>query len=208
MSKISLLNIKGEKVKDINLNDNIWNIKPNDTVIYDAIVLAKASLRQGTHSTKTRAEVSGGGRKPWRQKGSGNARQGSTRSPQWRHGGIAFGPRPENNYNKKMNKKERKLALQSALSYKVIKNKLVAVENLNIEDSKTKTMLDLISNLKLDKKILFVTTDLSENLILASRNLKNVRIVLPNEMSVLDIIENKNMVVTEEAIKVIEEVLV
>lgn len=208
MSKIALLNIKGEKVKDIKLDEKIWNIEPNDAVIYDAIILANASLRQGTHSTKTRAEVRGGGRKPWRQKGTGNARQGSIRSPHWRHGGVALGPRPENNYTKKMNKKERRLAIQSALSYKVIKDKLVAIENLDIENGKTKTMLDLVSNLKLNKKTLFVTTDLSENLILASRNIKNIRILLPNEMSVLDIVGNENLVVTEDAIKVIEEVFI
>lgn len=208
MPKIALLNIKGEKIKDIKLNDDIWNIKPNDAVIYDAILLANASLRQGTHSTKTRAEVSGGGRKPWKQKGTGNARQGSTRSPHWRHGGITFGPKPENNYNKKMNKKERRLALQSALSYKVLKDSLVVIDSLIIEDNKTKTMLDVISNLKLKKKVLFVTTDLSENLILASRNIKNVRIILPNEMSVLDIVGHNNLVVTEDAIKAIEEVLI
>lgn len=208
MPKIALLNIKGEKIKDIKLNDDIWNIKPNDAVIYDAILLANASLRQGTHSTKTRAEVSGGGRKPWKQKGTGNARQGSTRSPHWRHGGITFGPKPEKNYNKKMNKKERRLALQSALSYKVLKDSLVAIDSLIIEDNKTKTMLDVISNLKLKKKVLFVTTDLSENLILASRNIKNVRIILPNEMSVLDIVGHNILVATEDAIKAIEEVLI
>lgn len=208
MPKISLLNIKGEKIKDIKLNDDIWNIKPNDSVLYDAILLANASLRQGTHCTKTRAEVRGGGRKPWKQKGTGNARQGSTRSPQWRHGGITFGPKPENNYIKKMNKKERRLALQSALSYKVLKDTLVAIDTLVIEDNKTKTMLDIISNLKLRKKVLFVTTDLSENLILASRNVKNVRIILPNEMSVLDIVGADSLVVTQDAINAIEEVLI
>ena len=114
MPKIAVLNVKGEKVKDIKLNDKVWSIEPNDTVVYEAIVLANAANRQGTHSVKTRAEVSGGGRKPWRQKGTGNARQGSTRSPQWRHGGVVFGPTTERNYNIKMNKKERRLALKSA----------------------------------------------------------------------------------------------
>ena len=119
MKKIAVLNIKGEKVKDINLNENVWGIEPNDAVLYDAIVLAQNNQRQGTSSTKTRSEVSGGGRKPWRQKGTGRARQGSTRAPHWPGGGVVFGPHPRS-YSKKMNKKERRLALLSALSYKFI----------------------------------------------------------------------------------------
>ena len=158
MPKISVLNVKGEKVKDIKLNDNVWSIEPNDAVVYDAIVLATASQRQGTHSVKTRAEVSGGGRKPWRQKGTGNARQGSTRSPQWRHGGIVFGPTTERNYKIKMNKKERRLALKSALSYKVIDSELMVLDNLNLESSKTKEMLSVMKNLKLNKSVLSFNT--------------------------------------------------
>ena len=156
MPKIEVINTKGEKVKDIKLNDNVWSIEPNDSVIYDAIVLQMASLRQGSHKVKTRAEVSGGGRKPWRQKGTGNARQGSTRSPQWRHGGIVFGPTTERNYNKKMNKKERRLALKSALSYKVLDNELIVLDALNLESNKTKEKEDnsLTSKINdLNKKI-------------------------------------------------------
>ena len=179
MPKISVLNVNGEKVKDIKLNDSIWSIEPNDAVIYDAIRLATASLRQGTHSVKTRAEVSGGGRKPWRQKGTGNARQGSTRSPQWRHGGIVFGPTTERNYNIKMNKKERRLALKSALSYKVIDSDLTVLDELKLTDE----------------------------LILASRNLEGVKVILPNEVNVLDVARYQNLVATEDAIKSIEEVL-
>ena len=151
MPKISVLNVNGQKVKDIKLNDNIWSIEPNDAVIYDAIRLATASLRQGTHSVKTRAEVSGGGRKPWRQKGTGNARQGSTRSPQWRHGGIVFGPTTERNYNIKMNKKERRLALKSALSYKVIDSELTVLDELKLSSSKTKEIVKVLEVLKLNK---------------------------------------------------------
>src|SRR5476651_1573532 len=136
MLKIALLNIKGEKVKDIELNDNIFGIEHNDNVVYEAIILAQASLRQGTHKVKTRSEVRGGGRKPWKQKKTGNARQGSIRSPQWRGGGIVFGPTPRS-YSKKMNKKERRLALRSALTYKFNDKELIALDNFVIDTSKT-----------------------------------------------------------------------
>ena len=207
MPKISVLNVKGEKVKDIKLNDNVWSIEPNDAVIYDAIILATASLRQGSHSVKTRAEVSGGGRKPWRQKGTGNARQGSTRSPQWRHGGIVFGPTTERNYNIKMNKKERRLALKSALSYKVIDSELTVLDELKLSSSKTKEIIKVLEGLKLNKSTLFVVNELTDELILASRNLEGVKVILPNEVNVLDVARYQNMIVTEDAVKAIEEVL-
>ena len=207
MPKISVLNVNGQKVKDIKLNDNIWSIEPNDAVIYDAIRLATASLRQGTHSVKTRAEVSGGGRKPWRQKGTGNARQGSTRSPQWRHGGIVFGPTTERNYNIKMNKKERRLALKSALSYKVIDSELTVLDELKLSSSKTKEIVKVLEGLKLNKSTLFVVNELTDELILASRNLEGVKVILPNEVNVLDVARSQNLVATEDAIKSIEEVL-
>ena len=207
MPKISVLNVNGQKVKDIKLNDNIWSIEPNDAVIYDAIRLATASLRQGTHSVKTRAEVSGGGRKPWRQKGTGNARQGSTRSPQWRHGGVVFGPTTERNYNIKMNKKERRLALKSALSYKVIDSELTVLDELKLASSKTKEMIKVLEGLKLNKSTLFVVNELTDELILASRNLEGVKVILPNEVNVLDVARYQNLVATEDAIKSIEEVL-
>jgi large subunit ribosomal protein L4 len=207
MPKISVLNVNGEKVKDIKLNDSIWSIEPNDAVIYDAIRLATASLRQGTHSVKTRAEVSGGGRKPWRQKGTGNARQGSTRSPQWRHGGIVFGPTTERNYNIKMNKKERRLALKSALSYKVIDSELTVLDELKLASSKTKEMIKVLEGLKLNKSTLFVVNELTDELILASRNLEGVKVILPNEVNVLDVARYQNLVATIDAIKSIEEVL-
>ena len=206
--KIDVLSLKGEKVKDIKLEDNIFNIEPNDAVIYDAICLATASLRQGTHSVKTRSEVSGGGRKPWRQKGTGNARQGSTRSPQWRHGGIVFGPTIERNYNKKMNKKERRLALKSALSYKVLDSELLVLDELKLDSSKTKEVLNIMKDLKLNKSVLFVVNELTDELILASRNIQGVKVILPNEVNVLDVARYNNMVVTEEAVKAIEEVLI
>ena len=202
MPKIAVLNVKGEKVKDIKLNDKVWSIEPNDTVVY-----ANAANRQGTHSVKTRAEVSGGGRKPWRQKGTGNARQGSTRSPQWRHGGVVFGPTTERNYNIKMNKKERRLALKSALSYKVIDSELTVLDNLKLDNAKTKEMLSVMKNLKLEKSALFVVDELTDEVILASRNVKGVKVILPNEINVLDVTSYHNMIVTEGAVKAIEEVL-
>ena len=207
MPKIAVLNVKGEKVKDIKLNDKVWSIEPNDTVVYEAIVLANAANRQGTHSVKTRAEVSGGGRKPWRQKGTGNARQGSTRSPQWRHGGVVFGPTTERNYNIKMNKKERRLALKSALSYKVIDSELTVLDSLKLDNAKIKEMLSVMKNLKLEKSVLFVVDELTDEVILASRNVKGVKVILPNEINVLDVTSYHNMIVTEGAVKAIEEVL-
>lgn len=207
MAKIALLNNKGEKVKDINLNDNIWNIEPNDAVLHNAIVLSLASLRQGTHKTKTRSEVSGGGRKPWRQKGTGRARQGSIRATQWRGGGIVFGPTPRD-YKKKMNKKERRLALLSALSYKLKGKELIAIDNLSLETAKTKDFIDMLTNLKSNnKKVLLVTSELEDNLLLASRNLQQVLVLANDEINTLDIVNADCMIVTEDAISKIEEVL-
>ena len=207
MAQIALLNNKGEKLKDINLNDNIWNIEPNDAVLHNAIVLSLASLRQGTAKTKTRSEVSGGGRKPWRQKGTGRARQGSIRATQWRGGGIVFGPTPRD-YEKKMNKKESRLALLSALSYKLKGSELIAVDSLTLETPKTKDFIDMLNNLKLnDKKVLLVTSELEDNLLLASRNLQEILVLANDEINTLDIVNADYMVVTEDAISKIEEVL-
>ena len=207
MSKIELLNVNGEKVKDINLKDNVFGVTPNDVVLHDAIVLAMANSRQGTHSTKTRSEVSGGGRKPWRQKGTGNARQGSIRAVQWRKGGIAFGPKPRD-YDKKQNRKERRLALKSALSYKVTDKELVVIENIKFETNKTKEMTSLLKNLGVaDNKVLLVVTELDENLCYASRNLGNVKVVLPEEVNTYDALNCDNMVITADALKHLEEVL-
>ena len=144
---------------------------------------------------------------PWRQKGTGNARQGSTRSPQWRHGGVVFGPTTERNYNIKMNKKERRLALKSALSYKVIDSELTVLDNLKLDNAKTKEMLSVMKNLKLEKSALFVVDELTDEVILASRNVKGVKVILPNEINVLDVTSYHNMIVTEGAVKAIEEVL-
>ena len=205
--KYELLNVNGEKIKDLNLDKEVFGIEPNDVVLKDAIVLAQASLRQGTHKTKTRAEVSGGGRKPWRQKGTGNARQGSIRSVQWVGGGIAFGPVPRS-YNKKQNRKERKLALKSAWSYKVENNNLVVVDEIKLETAKTKDMIKMLANLKLDgEKLLVVVKEYSENVILASRNLQNIMLLQANEVGVLDIVSAKKVLIEDAALESIKEVL-
>ena len=207
MSKLELKNQNGEKVKDIKLNDNVFGIEPNDVVLHDAIVLAMANERQGTHSTKTRAEVSGGGRKPWRQKGTGNARQGSIRAVQWRKGGIAFGPKPRD-YSKKQNRKERRLALKSALTYLAKDNAVVAIENIKFETNKTKEMNSLLNTLGVaNNKVLLVVSELDDNVCLAARNLANVKVVLPAEVNTFDVLNCDNMVITADALKTLEEVL-
>jgi large subunit ribosomal protein L4 len=207
MKKVELLNLKGEKVKDINLNEEIFGITPNNAVLNDAIILSMASLRQGTHKTKNRSEVSGGGRKPWRQKGTGHARQGSIRAVQWVGGGRYGTPVPRD-YSKKQNRKERQLALRSALSEKVANKELIVLENLVVKTPKTKEMLSILETLKLaDKKVLLVVKEFDDNLILASRNLQNVVLILADEINVLDIVGTDVMVITEDAIKYVEEVL-
>ena len=207
MSKIEMLNLNGEKVKDIKLSDNVFGKEPNDLVLKNAIVLAQASLRQGTADTKTRSEVRGGGRKPWRQKGTGNARQGSIRATQWRGGGIVFGPTPRD-YSKKQNKKERRLALLSALSHKVSDKELVVVDELSFESNKTKEMVSVLDKLNLsNKKVLIVGEELTDNVCLASRNLANVKVVLPEEVNTLDVVSCDNMLITEKALNKLEEVL-
>lgn len=206
MEKNSVLNIKGEKVKDITLNENVWGITPNDSVLYDAITLARASMRQGTHSTKTRSEVSGGGKKPWRQKGTGHARQGSTRSPQWPGGGIVFGPKPRT-YNKKQNRKERVLALKSALSYKVLDKEIIILDSLMPETGKTKEMVKILDAIKASKNILIVVDELTDNVILGTRNIPNLVLLKNDEISTLDVIAADTLVITENAVKAIEEVL-
>lgn len=207
MKKMSVLNVKGEKVSDISLNEEVWGIVPNDAVLYDAITLARNSMRQGTHETKTRSEVSGGGRKPWRQKGTGRARQGSIRVAQWYHGGIVFGPH-NRSYDKKMNRKERRLALKSALAYKTINSELIIVDNIHFETGKTKEAKAFLNDLKVEKNVLIVVDAIDENMILATRNLNNVILLEANEINTLDIVSADNMIVTEAAIKQIEEVLV
>ena len=206
MEKIDVINLKGEKTSDLKLNDSIWKIETNDIVLKKAIDLQLASLRQGTHKTKTRGEVSGGGRKPYRQKGTGNARQGTIRAPHYRGGGVVFGVTPRS-YTFKMNKKERGLAIRSALTDKVNNKELVVVDNLNIDSVKTKDIKKLMADLKLAGKVLFVTENDAENLYLATRNLGYALVLMANELNVYDIVNADTMVIEEGAVKYIEEVL-
>ena len=206
MEKMQILNTNGEKVSDINLNKEIWNIEPNDAVLYDALRLARNNSRQGTADTKTRSEVSGGGRKPWRQKGTGRARQGSTRAPHWPGGGVVFGPHPRS-YAIKMNRKERRLALKSALAYKTIESKLIVVDKLEVSNN-TKDMKAILNNLKANKKVLIVVDELNDNLILSSRNLNNVLLLSVDEINTFDVVYADTMIITEKAVKQLEEVLV
>ena len=208
MSKVEMLNQNGENIKDIKLNDNIWAIEPNDAVLHNAIVLARSNARKSTASTKTRSEVSGGGRKPWRQKGTGNARQGSIRATQWRGGGIVFGQTPNKNYKKKQNKKERRLAIKSALSYKVKDNELIVVDAIDFKTNKTKEMKELLTKLNIENnKVLVVVEELTENICLASRNLANVKLVDFTEVNAFDLVNADNMLITEGTLKKLEEVL-
>lgn len=206
MTKINVKNINGEVVKDINLDSKIWNIEVNDDALKKMVRLQLDSMRQGTRKTKTRAEVSGGGRKPWKQKGTGRARQGSIRATQWRKGGIAFGVSPRN-FAFKINKKERVLALQTALTYKAKEKALFILDSIKVKNAKTKEVTELLNSLKLNGKVLFVTKDENEDFYMAARNLGNVLVLMPDELNCYDILNADVMVVEEEAIKMIEEVL-
>ena len=203
MAKIQLINIKGEKLKDLTLDDNVWNIEANDIVLKKAIKLQLAATRQGTAKTKTRSEVSGGGRKPWRQKGTGRARQGSIRATQWRGGGIAGGVTPRD-YTFDMNKKERVLALKSALSHKYQDKELVVIDSIKLDTLKTKAVKDLITNLKLNGKVLFVTGEDNENLYMAARNLGYAYNINADEINCYDLVNADLLVADEAAIEVIE----
>lgn len=207
MEKVTVLNVKGEKVNDITLCEEVFGIVPNDTTLYDAIRLARNSRRQGTAETKTRSEVSGGGRKPWRQKGTGHARQGSIRAVQWVGGGRYGTPVPRD-YSKKQNRKERRLAIKSALAYKAQENGVIVLENLNLATPKTKDMKALLETLKIaDKKVLLVVKEFDDNMILASRNLQNVVLISADEINVLDVVGTNVVVFTQDALNAVEEVL-
>ena len=206
MSKINVLNLNGEKIKDITLNKDVFGNTPNDAVVYDAIKLAQNSARQGTRGVKGRSDVSGGGRKPWRQKGTGRARQGSTRAPHWYHGGWAFGNQTRN-YQTKQNRKERILALKSALAYKLNDKELVVVDSFNLKDAKTKTAKEILNNFKVERNVLIIVSELTDNTVMATRNLNNVLLLQVDEINVLDIVSANLVIVEESAIKEIEEAL-
>ena len=206
MGKMNVINLNGEKVKDINLNKNVFDCEANEIVLKKAIDLQLASLRQGTQKTKSRAEVSGGGRKPYKQKGTGNARQGSIRAPHYRGGGVALSINPRS-YTFKMNKKERALALRSALSLKAQEKKLVIVDSLEMSSLKTKDIEAMLNKLNLTGKVLFVTSNDAENLYMGSRKLNKVNVILAEELNVFDIVNSDTLVIDEAAVAAIEEVL-
>ncbi|MDW0113385.1 MULTISPECIES: 50S ribosomal protein L4 [Sporosarcina] len=206
MPKVSVLSQTGSSVGDIELSEAIFGIEPNEAVLFEALVQQRSSLRQGNHKAKTRAEVAGGGRKPWRQKGTGRARQGSIRSPQWRGGGIVFGPSPRS-YSYKLPKKVRRLALLSALSTKVRDEEIIVLDSLTFDAPKTKEFTKVLKDLSINKKALFVTADLDEAVALSARNIPGVSVVTANGINVLDIVAHDNLVVTKDAVQKIEEVL-
>jgi large subunit ribosomal protein L4 len=206
MTKIKELNLKGEQVKDLTLNDDVFKIEGNDVVLKKAIRLQLDSQRQGTHDTKGRSEVSGGGRKPYRQKGTGNARQGTIRAPHFVGGGVVFGPTPRS-YSFKTNRKERRLALRSALSAKLAEKAVVVVDSLELKTSKTKDAIKMLETLKLNGKVLFVSAHDAEMLYLATRNLGNVAVIMADELNVYDIVNADVVVFDEDSVKYIEEAL-
>ena len=205
MPKIDVYNMKGKKVSDVELNDNVFGIEPNEAIVHSVLVNYLANQRQGTQSTKTRSEVSGGGRKPWRQKGTGRARQGSIRAPQWVKGGIALGPKPRS-YKYTVNKKERRLAIRSVLSSKVLENNLVVLDKAEMKEIKTQAMVKTLENLKVTGKTLILLPEKNENVQKSARNIKNVKTTLVNTINVYDLLKYNNLVVTLDAVKKLEEV--
>jgi large subunit ribosomal protein L4 len=206
MPKVSLLNQTGSSVGEIELNDAVFGIAPNNNVLFDAVISQRASLRQGNHKVKNRSEVAGGGRKPWKQKGTGRARQGSIRSPQWRGGGVVFGPVPRS-YSYKLPKKVRRLALRSALSAKVLEQNFIVLESLMFDAPKTKDFLKVLKDLSIEKKALFVIAELDENVAKSARNIPGVSVVSATGINVLDLLGHDKIVVTKAAVEKIEEVL-
>ena len=206
MPKVSLLNQTGSSVGEIELNDAVFGIAPNNNVLFDAVISQRASLRQGNHKVKNRSEVAGGGRKPWKQKGTGRARQGSIRSPQWRGGGVVFGPVPRS-YSYKLPKKVRRLALRSALSAKVLEQNFIVLESLIFDTPKTKDFLKVLKDLSIEKKALFVTAELDEFVAKSARNIPGVSVVSATGINVLDLLGHEKIVVTKAAVEKIEEVL-
>jgi large subunit ribosomal protein L4 len=206
MTKVSVLSQTGASVGEIELNDAIFGIEPNEAVLFDAVVAQRASLRQGNHKVKNRSEVAGGGRKPWRQKGTGRARQGSIRSPQWRGGGVVFGPTPRS-YSFKLPKKVRRLALKSALSAKVLEQNFLVLDALTFDAPKTKDFKAVLAALEINKKALFVTAEVNENAALSARNIAGVTVVTAEGINVLDLLGHDKVVFTKAAVEKVEEVL-
>jgi len=205
MPKVPVYNISGAQVGEIELAETIFGIEPNASVLHEAVVMQQASLRRGTHDTKGRSEVRGGGRKPWRQKGTGRARQGSIRAPQWVGGGTVFGPTPRS-YAFKLPKKVRRLALKSALSSKVNANEIIVLDALAIDAPKTKAMVEILSALKIGKKALIVSGEQDNNIILSARNIPGVKVVDATGINVLDLLHHDALVITKDAVAKVEEV--
>lgn len=207
MLKIKVYNQEGADVKELELNDTVFGIEPNNQAIFDMVLLQRASLRQGTHKVKNRTEVRGGGKKPWRQKGTGRARQGTIRAPQWRGGGVVFGPTPRS-HKFKLNRKVRRLALKSALSTKVQDNEFMALDAITIEVPKTKEMVKVLANLEAPGKTLLVVDEIQENVARSANNIPGVKILDAKRLNVYDILNSDKLIMTEAAIKSVEEVLV
>jgi large subunit ribosomal protein L4 len=206
MPKVTLFNQAGSQVGDIELNDSVFGIEPNNHVLFEAIIMQRASLRQGNHKVKNRSEVAGGGRKPWKQKGTGRARQGSIRSPQWRGGGTVFGPTPRS-YSYKLPKKVRRLAIKSALSAKALEENILVLESLSFEAPKTKEFVAVLNNLSVDTKALVVTDGLDEKVALSARNIPGVTVVAADGLNVLDVVSHNKLILTKSAVEKVEEVL-
>ena len=204
MATVSVLNTDGKEVEKLELSDKIFGVEINEAIVHKAVVTTLANRRQGTQSALTRSEVSGGGRKPWRQKGTGHARQGSIRAPQWTGGGVVFAPKPRD-YSQKMNKREKQIALFSVLTSKVQDDKLIVVDSLDMETPKTAAFVKVLGNLKADKALV-VTSEKNDNLVLSARNIPDVKTVPTNAINVFDILNHEALVITKDAVKAIEEV--
>ena len=204
MANVAVYNMEGKEVDKIELNDSIFGVEINEHLVHMAVLQQLANKRQGTQKAKTRSEVRGGGRKPWRQKGTGHARQGSTRSPQWKGGGVVFAPKPRD-YSVKMNKKEKQLAMKSALSSKVAENKLVVVDKLDLQEAKTSVFAKILAKLSAPKALV-VTKDKNNNVVLSANNIPTVKTTVANSLSVYDILKYEKLVLTKEAVAAIEEV--
>ena len=205
MPKVDVYNMQGKKVSDVALSEAVFGIEPNENVVHSVLVNYLANQRQGTQSTKTRAEVRGGGRKPWRQKGTGRARQGSIRAPQWIKGGIALGPKPRS-YTYRVNKKERQLAIRSLLSAKVLDSELTVVDKLEVKEPKTSVMVKALTDLKVEGKTLIILADKNENVVLSSRNIKGVKTISLNTINVFDLLNCNKLVLPLDTVKKLEEV--
>ena len=205
MPKVDVYNIEGKKVSDIELKEEIFGIEPNENIVHSVLVNYLANQRQGTQSTKTRTEVSGGGKKPWRQKGTGRARQGSIRAPHWVGGGVALGPKPRS-YSYRVNKKEKRLAIKSILSSKVLENELVVVDAIDLKEIKTKNMVNALTNLKVEGKTLILLPEKNENVQKSARNIEGVKTSLVNTINVYDLLKYTNLVITLDTVKKLEEV--